>query len=89
MISYMFSAQLTAPWYRYTNRLARLNLNIPLQTRECVSLTDFCDSLYTLLKVMCTRCVRTHSSIRLYCKLNALLTWILLRYRRATSLRGG
>jgi hypothetical protein len=34
LTSCMFSAQLTTLWYRSTNCLAGLHLNIPLKTRE-------------------------------------------------------
>jgi hypothetical protein len=46
MRSSVFSAQLTTLWYRSTNRLAGLNLNIPVNTKECFRLTDFWDTLY-------------------------------------------
>jgi hypothetical protein len=39
--SSILSAQLTMLWYRCTNWLAGLYLNIPVNTRECFRLTDF------------------------------------------------
>jgi hypothetical protein len=40
------NSQLTTLWYRSTNRLAGLNLNILVNTRECFKLTDFWAALY-------------------------------------------
>lgn len=41
----MFSAQLTTLRYRSGNLLADLNLNIPVNNRECFSVNDFLDTL--------------------------------------------
>jgi hypothetical protein len=46
MRSSMFSAQLTTLWYRSTNRLADLNQNIPVETREWFRLTDLWAALH-------------------------------------------
>jgi hypothetical protein len=42
----MFSAQLTTLWYRSVDSQAGLDLNIPANTRECLTLIDFLASLY-------------------------------------------
>jgi hypothetical protein len=34
------------PWYRSSNRRAGLNLNIPVNTRECFRSTDFWTTVY-------------------------------------------
>jgi hypothetical protein len=43
----LFSAQLTSLWYRATNWLAGLNLNISVNTREYFTLADFRATLHT------------------------------------------
>jgi hypothetical protein len=42
----MSNAQLSTLWYRSTNWLADLNLNIPANTRDCFMLIDFLATLY-------------------------------------------
>jgi hypothetical protein len=48
MRSFMFNAQLITPWYRSTNWLIGLNLNISIDTRECFRLIDYWATLYTV-----------------------------------------
>jgi hypothetical protein len=51
MRSSTFNAQLTALWCRSTNWLAGLNLNIPVNAKECWRLTDFWATMHTLTPV--------------------------------------
>jgi hypothetical protein len=37
----VFNEQLTMLWHHSTNQLAGLNMNIPINMRECFTITDF------------------------------------------------
>jgi hypothetical protein len=47
MRSPVFNAKLTTLWYRCTNWLVGLNLNIPVNARECFRLTDVWATLHS------------------------------------------
>jgi hypothetical protein len=46
MRCFMVKAQLTTLWYRSTNWLVALNLNVPVNVTECFTLADFWDTLH-------------------------------------------